>query len=411
MKRILIIAAVALVVLSSAAAWFTRLRPASASTATLTYSGTLEADQIAIAPEIGGRVSEVRVKEGDTVNAGDVLVQLDPALVDAQIQQARAALATATANLAHLTAGARREDIAAAEGTLTQAVAANDGAQEMLDDARAIRANPQTLDTQITRVRANLAHAQAQVNQAQAAARYAEVERDRYAEGTPEYKVADGRYRAALTQQDLAKAARDGAQRALDDLLAIRANPIALDTQVNAAQAKWEEAKSQVMQAQAALDALKNGATPEQLAMARANVKQADTALKLLQIQRGQLTLRAPSPGVIAKRSVNLGEAASAGAPLLTIANLDAVKLTLYVPEAQLGRVALGQRVRVKIDAYPQRAFDGQVVFMSPQAEFTPRNVQTADERATTVFAVRIALANPDRALTMGMTGEAMIGE
>ena len=95
----------------------------------------------------------------------------------------------------------------------------------------------------------------------------------------------------------------------------------------------------------------------------------------------------------------------------MTIANLDSVKLTLYAPEAQLGWVALGQRVRVKVDAFPQRAFDGRVVFISPQAEFTPKNVQTAQDRATTVFAVKIALDNADRALTLRMTGETVIEE
>ena len=98
-------------------------------------------------------------------------------------------------------------------------------------------------------------------------------------------------------------------------------------------------------------------------------------------------------------------------APRLAITNLDSVKLTVYVPEAQLERVTLGQRVRVKVDAFPQRAFDGRVVFISPQAEFTPKNVQTAQDRATTVFAVKIALDNADRALAMGMTGAAVFGE
>ena len=98
-------------------------------------------------------------------------------------------------------------------------------------------------------------------------------------------------------------------------------------------------------------------------------------------------------------------------APRLAITNLDSVKLTVYVPEAQLERVTLGQRVRVKVDAFPQRAFDGQGVFIAPRAELTPKNVQTAQERATTVFAVKIALDNAERALTMGMTGEAVFGE
>ncbi len=409
MKRILVIVVLAVILIAIGAVWYTS--SSNAATPALTYSGTLEAEQIAIVPEIGGRVTDLRVKEGDTVNAGDILVQLDTALLDAQIQQGQAAVATSNANLAQLLAGARPEEIAAAQGALAQAIAARDGAQKALDDAQAIRANPQTLNTQIVEARGRVIQAGAQVKQAQANADYAKTERDRYAEGSSEYKIADGKYRAALAQLEAAQAARDGAQKALDDLLRMKAKPIAFDAQVDAAAAQLNQASAQVAEAQAALDALKAGATSEQIAMARANVKQAEAALALLQIQRDKLTLHAPIAGVVVKRSVNLGETASAGTTLLTVANLEVVKLTVYVPEARRARVALNQNVRVKIDAYPQRAFDGRVVFISPQAEFTPKNVQTAQERATTVFAVKIALDNPDRALTKGMTGEALIGE
>ncbi len=410
MKRILVFVLVVILLGAGAAAWYNWSTPARAA-ATTNYSGTVEAEEVAIVPEIAGRITDLHVKEGDTVKAGDILVQLDTAMLDAQIQQAQAAVATSNANLAQLTAGARPEDIEAAEGALAQATAARDGAQKAFDDARAIRANPQTLNTQIVEAQGRVTEAEAQVKQAQANAGYAERERDQYAEGSSEYKIADGKYRAALAQLDAAQAARDGAQTALDDLLALKAQPIAFDTQVNAAEAQRNQATAQVAQAQAALDALKAGATSEQLAMARANVQQAEAALALLQIQRDKLTLRAPIAGVVVQRAVNLGETASAGATLLTIANLDAVKLTIYVPEAQLGHVSLNETVRVKMDAYAQRAFEGRVVFISPQAEFTPKNVQTAQERATTVFAVKLVLDNTDRALTIGMTGQTTIEE
>jgi HlyD family secretion protein len=409
MRRKFVIIGLMIVLVVGIAVWL--IASSSASATASSYSGTVDADQVAVAPEIGGRVTDVRVEEGNTAKAGDVLVQLDTALVDTEILQAQAALATANANLAQLTAGTRPEDLAAGEGTLAQAIAVRDGAQKAWEDARAIRTNPQTLNGQIADARSRVVQAEAQVEQAKANAAYARIERDRFGENTTEYKVADGKYRAALAQQDAANTARDGAQKALDNLLAIKANPIALDTQVNAAKAQADQAAAQVTQAQAALDALKNGATPEQLAMARANVKQADAALQLLRIQRDRLTLRAPIAGVVMKRSVNPGETASAGATLLTLANLERVKLTVYVPEAQLGLVSLGHHMRVQIDALPQHAFQGSVVFISPQAEFTPKNVQTAQDRATTVFAVKIALDNSDRTLTMGMTGEAVIGE
>lgn len=419
MKRILIILSLALVLLAVATAWYAQSSGASVAAwyaqvsapaaPSLIYSGTIEADQIAIVPEISGRVVELRVKEGDTVRAGDILVQLDTALLDAQIQQAEAAVATSNANLDQLLAGARAEDIAAAEGVLAQAEAGRGGAQKAMDNARAIRANPQSLNAQIVAAQGELGQANAQVKQAQATADYARRERDRYPEGSTEYQVADGKYLAALAQVDAAQAARAGAQKALDDLLAMKAKPIAFDAQVDAAAAQLNQAAAQVSQAQAALDLMKAGATTEQLAMARASVKQAEASLALLQVQREKLTLRAPTSGIILTRSVNLGETATAGWTLLTMANLDSVKLTVYVPEGQLGRIALNQNVSVRMDSFPQRSFEGRAVFISPQAEFTPKNVQTAQDRATTVFAVKIALDNSDRALALGMSGEAIV--
>lgn len=411
MKRIITILVLTIVGIGAVIVWYAPSQVVTASSSTLTFSGVLEGEQIAIVPEIGGRVADLRVKEGDVVNAGDVLVQLDTALIDAQLLQAQAAVAAANADLAQALAGARQEEIAAAQGAVEQTMGARDGAQQTIRDMRALRTNPQTLNAQITEARGRSALAEAQIGQAQANADLARVERDRYGEASVEYRTADGEYRAALAELDAANAARNGAENTLKKLLGMKARPIQLNAQVNAAQAQLAQAEAQLAQAQAALDAFKAGASAEQIAMVRAGVKQAEAALALLQIQRSKLSLRAPIGGVITKRAVNLGETASVGAPLLTLANLDTVKLTVYLPASQLARVALEQRVRVRLDAYPDRSFEGRVVFVSPRAEFTPRNVQTSEERAATVFTVKIALENRDRALTMGMTGEVLFGD
>jgi len=99
------------------------------------------------------------------------------------------------------------------------------------------------------------------------------------------------------------------------------------------------------------------------------------------------------------------------GAPLLTLADLDALTLTIYVREDQLGQVQLGQVASVTVDAYPERVFAGAVDFISSQAEFTPKNVQTQEERANMVFAVKISLPNPDHALKPGMPADALLSE
>src|SRR4030042_6013477 len=107
-------------------------------------------------------------------------------------------------------------------------------------------------------------------------------------------------------------------------------------------------------------------------------------------------TRLAPRTGVVLERMVSVGEIAPPNSSLLTIADLAQVTLTVYVPENQIGLVKVGQEVRVKVDSYPERTFDAQVIQIASRAEFTPKNVQTKEERVSTVFAVKIRIPNPE---------------
>ena len=105
------------------------------------------------------------------------------------------------------------------------------------------------------------------------------------------------------------------------------------------------------------------------------------------------------------------GEQANPGATIMTVGALDPVRLTLYIPETDIGRVRQGQKVHVTVDSFPGKVFEGSVTFIAQEAQFTPRNVQTRDERAATVFAVRVELPNADHALKPGMPADAVIVE
>ena len=161
--------------------------------------------------------------------------------------------------------------------------------------------------------------------------------------------------------------------------------------------------------AQAQVEGLQIGATPEQIAAVEAQVEIARAALESLEVQRDKFTLQAPISGLVLERPVHVGEVALPGAPLMTLADLDGVTLTVYVPEDQLGKVQLGQPVSVTVDAYPDRVFAGTVTFIASQAEFTPKNVQTREERVNMVFAVKVGLPNPDHALKPGMPADAVL--
>jgi hypothetical protein len=118
----------------------------------------------------------------------------------------------------------------------------------------------------------------------------------------------------------------------------------------------------------------------------------------------------APMDGVVTSRSAQAGETATAGMPLLTIANLDEVTLVIYVPETRVGQVSLGEKVEVQVDSFPGRVFVGEVANIAGEAEFTPRNVQTQEERVNLVFAVKVSIPNPGQELKLGMPADATIG-
>ncbi len=161
--------------------------------------------------------------------------------------------------------------------------------------------------------------------------------------------------------------------------------------------------------AQTQLEGLGIGATPEQIAAVEAQVGVARAALDLLEVQTEKLTLPAPISGLVLEMPAHVGELAVPGAPLATLADLENMTLTVYVPEDEIGMVQIGQPVSVTVDAYPDRTFPGTVGFIASQAEFTPKNVQTREERVNMVFAVKVKLPNDDHALKPGMPADAVI--
>jgi len=409
------------------------LRP-SPETGGLMASGFIEAEEVVIAPELGGRVVELLVDEGDEVEAEQVLVQLDGTLLEAQIEVAQAALDVARAGLAQAQAGARPEQVRQAEAGLAQAEAAHDGAYQAWQDLVAIRDNPQELDAQIAQARAQVAAAEAGLAQATALKDAAEIADDAFQAGMEKLYEAKEQlqkipkpYRPKLPGLPLdfhlipnvywkswvgvntAQAGLDGARAALSDLCAMRDNPQELNGQVDAAEASFRAAEAAVHKVQAQLDGLRAGATEEEIGTIEAQVGQVQAALDALMVLRDKLTIAAPVGGLVLECSVHEGELAAPGATLLTLGDLDEVTLTVYVPEDRLGQVLIGQQVQVRVDSFPERLFDGAIVAIAHEAEFTPRNVQTQEERVNMVFAVDVCIPNPDHALKPGLPADAVI--
>ena len=167
-------------------------------------------------------------------------------------------------------------------------------------------------------------------------------------------------------------------------------------------------AMSAVQVRQAELDDLQAGATAEETAAAEANVALAQAQLRLAQMQMEHLTIRAPLNGTVLECMIHVGETVMPGVTLLRIADLSTVYLVVYVPENRLGEVHLGQKVSVTVDSFPQRPFEGQVMHIADQAQYTPRNVATKEEQVNTVYAVKIRLSNAERLLKPGMAADAV---
>jgi multidrug resistance efflux pump len=447
---------------------------------TLSASGTIQAKQVSLASEFGGLIANIPVEEAESVTTGQVLVQLDTTMLDAQIEVTQAMVDMAEAGLAQAKAGARQGEIETAKAQLAQAQAGQILAQQAVSDTQTLVAEPQDIDLLIAVTRAQIVSAEHQLAQASAIKDALELAKNKFeqayqdfdgggeqrfpvAEGSIdditdnlqdlfpdlppidlpdspegdysfdgwELTIGDGGYTLykvvnidfPLGAQELpnmwwqswvgvnaAIAKKEGLEAKLTNLYSQRANPQEMQTRADEATSTLAQVDAQVGLAQVQVDALESGATPEQIAAIEARVYQARSGLASLLRQREMYALTAPIDGVVVDIIMRPSEVAAAGATLLTIADLNKLTLTVYVPQNELGQVHLDQPVQITVNSFPDRTFEGYVSRISDNAEFTPRNVATQEERVNLVFAVEITVHNENNALKMGMPADVVFG-
>jgi multidrug resistance efflux pump len=397
------IAALLLVVLVAAC------QSTTADTNSLRLSGVLEATKVNLAAEVGGRVDQLLVDEGDQVQAGQTIVNLSRSELETQVMQAQAAVSAAEANLAQVKASTRQEVIDAAQAALQQAQAERDGAFMTYSDTLKIRNNPQELLAQIDAARAGAKLAEQNVSVAQTKVNEARYWREFYDNDHARRETLDKQIGIAQKNLEAAQAQLDGAKAQVAALDAMRRTPIALQSQVNAASNAYSITLANVQVAAANLADLKAGPTPEDVALAEAKVHQAQAQLKLAQAYQSRATIAAPLTGIVSERSAHAGETIQPGGALLSIINLDEVDMLIYVPQEHLPRVKIGSPVKVYVDAYANEPFEGNVVSIAQQAQFSSRDTQAQEDRANIVFAVKVRLPNNDHRLKAGMTADAVI--
>ncbi len=491
----------------------------------LEASGIIETVEVAVAPEVNGRIAEIYVNKGDSVTVGDPLLRIEDDLLAAQREQAVTALETAQANVALAqaakeTAAAALEPahtaVAAAQANVESAHAAVAAAQAEMHMAQAGVTGAETA-YQIAVAAARqaelpnravawdqdqpnefetppwyfqngetLAASEAEIAAAEAAlaseqTNYSAVMNDpryqdlldaeaRLAEAQTAFLVADELRERDIAPtndepidtyvQDLydtAVAELEAAQLSYDQLLSNQAAEEVLEARARlaAAQERYEialdhhtalltgedslpvqAAAAGLEQAEAAVSAAEAGvalaesnvaqaeigvaqaeaalgqinATVEQadvgVRQAEAGVAQAEAALALLDLQMEKLTVHTAVSGVVMTRNVEPGELIQPGMTALTVGQLDELTVTVYIPENRYGQINLGDEATVTVDSFPNESFTAVVLHIADQAEFTPRNVQTSEERQTTVYAVELAVTDKDTQLKPGMPAD-----
>jgi HlyD family secretion protein len=179
--------------------------------------------------------------------------------------------------------------------------------------------------------------------------------------------------------------------------------------QYDDAVANYDIALTKLNSAKENFQKIKNLARPEELIQAKANLEKATANVNLLKKSLSDCFVTSPSSGFITKKFLEEGETVGMMSALFQVADLNSVELVIYVSETELGKVQLGQTAKISVDTFPDKSFDGKVTYISPEAEFTPKNIQTKEERTKLVYAVKIKVDNPDFELKDGMPADASI--
>ncbi len=376
---------------SLATAWNNLLNPPALSATALTASGTVEMTEINVAPETAGKILSVNVKEGDTVHVGDVLAQIDDTLLKDQRAIAASSLETAKIALTQLTSPIT---IANLQKTVAQDQQAITDAQQAYDNQKNFTTNQDAVRNSL----ASLTLAQKALTDAQNDYNKLSGNPDNNTDKAAAYQklyAAQTAYNSANYNYNWWLGNIDNQQ------LEIKAGALAV-------------AQARLPEDQALLDVLNGGPIPDnatgagivQLQQSRIAVQLAQANLNLLDDQIKKMTVTSLVNGMVMTRNAEPGSVVNAGAVLLTVGRTDELSITVYVPEDRIGEVLLGQTANVSVDSFPGVVFKGVVTYISDQAEFTPRNVETVSGRKNTVFAVKLSLSDISGKLKPGMPAD-----
>jgi multidrug resistance efflux pump len=337
-------------------------------------SGFIEADEIRVGSRVGGRVLKVHVQEGQRVRAGQPLIDLDPYDLKELRAQAAAKLAADKVLYEKLAAGLRPEEVA-------QAQARRDQLASKLEE---LRKGPRKQEIAAAQERLNLAKAQLTLAQAN-------------------YKrVKDLIEKGGASPLEMDRVTDE--LKAAQSTQAVREQELSMLNEGTRPE-QITQAEAQLREAEQALAMAKEGYRKQDVEAARATAQASGAAVAAIDQQIEELTIAAPVDGTVEALELQPGDLVSASAPVLSLMDTSHLWVRAYVPENRL-EIKTGDKVPVTVDSFPGRRFAAHVSFVSRQAEFTPGNVQTPEERSKQVFRIKATLDEGLDVLRPGMSAD-----
>lgn len=376
---------VVLLVIVSVTIWFIS-RPKSASDS-IVVSGNIEVTETALSFQVSGELAQRTIDEGELTKTDTIIAKLDTKELELNVKMREAEVRSAEAILAELVAGTRPERIAQAAAQVGQARAK---VKELKKGSRS---------QEVAQAEANFNAAKADLEKSSADVRLKQLELERtqklFENGAISKQVLDNVSTALEVSESTQKAAQQKVESAQQFLDLVEEGP---------RQELVEQAESSLNFASAAYREAVNGPRPQTIEQAQARVDLAKEALALAETQLSRAQIAAPFSGIVLSKAAEVGEFVRAGAPVLSIGNLENVYMRAYVSEPDLAKVKLGQAVEVTNDSYKsQKVYNGTITFISSEAEFTPKTIQTSDERTRLVYRIKITIPNPEMELKPGM--------
>ena len=359
---------------------------------TIMVSGNIEATDVQLGFKITGTLEDCFADEGDTVSKGFLLARLENMDQKIAVRLAEANLARAKSVLSELEAGSRPEEIVLSNAKVLQA------RQMVLELTRGSRVQ------EIESARSDLETARAAVKSAQAQLTQAKADYDRFLTLYTESGVSQRDFKLYETQYEVAR------NRATEAETKVNIARQALSLRREGPRSEQiEKAKAALVQAQAEHALVKAGPRKEKIDQAMALVDEAEQRVNQARQQLSYTELRAPRAGVILSRSAEPGEYLNPSTPVVTLGDLAHPWLRAFINETDLGRIRLKDKVVVTTDSFPDKQYQGILSFISSEAEFTPKSVQTFEERVKLMFRIKIELSNPQGELKPGMPADAVI--